>query len=166
VHPEFFESATRSVKLVIGSCDPSTGCPVVQIEVSGPFGKPQPFTAMVDTGFSGFLSIPILKAFPLGLILQGTMGITLADGTTSARLTARGMVHFDGKQEVGLILLEWQNTDALVGMDFLEKFGKQMTVCGVKKTFEIVDSVPAPPTTVIAPVAQSNLHNLSHPRLS
>ncbi len=118
---------------VNGSLDPVSGCPLIEINVSGPFGQPQTFTAMVDTGFSGFLSLPILKAFPLGLLLSGTMGITLADGTTHSRLTARGMVAFDGKSEIGLILLEWQNTDILLGMDFLVKFGKQMTVCAVNR---------------------------------
>lgn len=106
---------------------------------------------MVDTGFSGFLSLPILKAFPLGLLLSGTMGITLADGSTHARLTARGMLYFDGAQKVGLILLEWQNTDILLGMDFLIKFRKQLTVDAVNRTVEIVDA-PRPAT---APVAQS-----------
>jgi len=134
---------------VNGSLDPDSSCPVIEIEVSGPFGQPQKFTAMVDTGFSGFLSLPILKAFPLGLILQGTMGVTLADGSTHARLTARGMVNFDKKRIVGLVLLEWQNTDILVGMDFLTKFGKKMILCTVNKTVEIVDSAlipaPAPP---------------------
>jgi predicted aspartyl protease len=108
---------------------------------------------MVDTGFSGFLSLPILKAFPLGLILQGTMGITLADGSTHARLTARGQVSFDGKKQIGLILLEWQNTDILVGMDFLTKFGKRMILCAVNRTVEIVDSekMEGPATAPAAP---------------
>lgn len=136
--------AIPSTAHVNGSLDPTSGCPIVEIEVQGPFGQPQKFTAMVDTGFSGYLSLPILKAFPLGLILQGTMGITLADGTTHARLTARGMIKFDGKDEVGLVLLEWQNTDILLGMDFLAKFGKKLTVDAVNRTVEIVD-VPAPP---------------------
>jgi predicted aspartyl protease len=151
---------------VNGSLDPDSGCPIIEIEVSGPFGKPQKFSAMMDTGFSGFLSLPILKAFPLGLILQGTMGITLADGSTHARLTARGAVTFDTKMEVGLILLEWQNTDILIGMDFLVKFGKQLTVCAVNKRVEIVDSIPvtapapiltmSPPATDIKPGSEAH----------
>lgn len=107
---------------------------------------------MVDTGFSGFLSLPILKAFPLGLLLSGTMGITLADGTTHARLTARGQVHFDNKKVIGLVLLEWQNTDILLGMDFLKKFGQKMTVDTVNGTLEIVDAIAAaaPPAPAVA----------------
>jgi len=136
---------------VNGSLDPNSGCPIIEIEVNGPFGAPQKFTAMVDTGFSGYLSLPMLKAFPLGLILQGTMGITLADGTTHARLTARGMIKFDGKEEVGLVLLEWQNTDILLGMDFLAKFGKQMTVDAVNRTVEIIDAVAAVPVPAPQP---------------
>lgn len=137
-----------------GLLDPQSGCPIVEIEVSGPFAQPQKFTAMVDTGFSGFLSLPILKAFPLGLLLQGTMGITLADGSTHPRLTARGLVKFDAKSVIGLVVLEWQNTDVLLGMDFLKKFGKRITIDAVGGTVEILDGGSAPasiPSALPAP---------------
>lgn len=148
-------SAIPNTTLVNGLLDPASGCPTIEVEVSGPFGSPQKFTAMMDTGFSGFLSLPILKAFPLGLILAGTMGITLADGSTHARLTALGRVDFDGKHEIGLILLEWQNTDILLGMDFLKKFGKSIMVDAINTTVIIVDAqLPnpiSPPALTIAP---------------
>ena len=142
-------------KRVIGSIDPASGCPIIEIEISGPFSKPQKFTAMVDTGFSGFVSLPILKAFPLGLVLKGTLNITLADGSSHARLTCIGMVQFDGKKEVGLVLIEWQNTEILVGMEFLSIFGKQLTVDAANKKVEIVDAPapPTPPTPAVAPAA-------------
>ena len=80
---------------------------------------------MMDTGFSGFLLLPILSAFPVGLLLRGTMDITLADGSTQTKLTCLGGIHFDNKYELGLVVIEWQNTDVLVGMEFLSRFGKQ-----------------------------------------
>ena len=126
---------------VIGSFN-NTGSPVVEIEVSGPVTAPTKFTALVDTGFSGFLLLPLLDAFPVGLILRGTMALTLADGSNQTKLTCLGMVHFDGQKELGLIVIEWKNTDVLVGMDFLRKFGKQLIVDPINGKVELTDALP------------------------
>jgi predicted aspartyl protease len=98
---------------------------------------------MVDTGFSGFLLLPILNAFPIGLLLQGTMPITLADGSTQTKLTCLGSIHFDNAEEIGIIIIEWQNTDVLVGMEFLRRFGKELRVAPTNNLVEIVDAAPA-----------------------
>ena len=101
---------------------------------------------MVDTGFSGFLLLPILNAFPIGLLLQGTMPITLADGTTQTKLTCLGSIHFDGADAIGIIIIEWQNTDVLVGMEFLRRFKKELRVDPTNGVVEIVDApIPPPP---------------------
>ena len=128
---------------VIGSFD-SSGSPIIEIEVSGPLTKPTKFIAMMDTGFSGFLLLPILEAFPVGLILRGTTPITLADGTTQTKLTCLGEVHFDGERQSGLIIIEWQSTEILVGMDFLRKFNRKLVVDATNGTVELIKSAPAP----------------------
>ena len=77
------------------------------IEVSGPFpDSKQPFIALIDTGFSGFLSLPTIKALPLGLVLHGTTTVVLADGSQQSKFTCRGMIEFCGQKEVGLVILE------------------------------------------------------------
>jgi predicted aspartyl protease len=129
---------------VIGSFN-SSGSPIIEIAVSGPVTKPTKFTAMVDTGFSGFLLLPILEAFSVGLILRGTTPITLADGSSQTKLTCLGEVHFGGDSEVGLIIIEWQSTDVLVGMDFLRKFKGRLVVDAPKGMVTLAKSKPAPP---------------------
>jgi predicted aspartyl protease len=133
---------------VIGSFN--AGCPIIQIAVSGPLTNPTTFTAIVDTGFSGFLLLPILEAFPVGLILRGTTVITLADGTAQTKLTCLGVLHFDGEDQVGLIIIENQTTDILVGMDFLTKFGIELVVDPKNNVVKLAKSTPlavaAPPT--------------------
>lgn len=129
---------------VIGSFNKS-GSPVIEIEISGPLTSPTKFTAMVDTGFSRFLLLPLLDAFPVGLILRGTMPITLADGSSQTKLTCLGMMHFDGQEQLGLVVIEWQSTDVLVGMDFLRKFKKQLTVDPINGKVELTDALLASP---------------------
>ena len=102
------------------------GSPVIEIEVSGPINPARKMTAVIDTGFSGFLLLPILEAFPVGLILSGTTSIELADGSQQSKLTCLGEIHFGGVRKVGLIIIEWESTDILVGMDFLRKFEKML----------------------------------------
>ena len=111
---------------------------------------------MVDTGFSGFLLLPILNAFPIGLLLQGTMPITLADGSTQTKLTCLGSIHFDGAEQVGIIIIEWQNTDVLVGMEFLKMFKKELRIDPTNNVVEIVDS-PAVATIAISASADPSI---------
>src|SRR4051812_21340427 len=105
--------------ILIGSLD-EFGHPVVQITVHGihPDMK-QEFEAMIDTGFTGFLLMPMLSAFPLGLTLLGTSDYTLADNSTSARLLASGTVTVEGEEVTGVIVLETNECGLLLGIDFL-----------------------------------------------
>jgi len=105
-----------------GSSDKS-GCPTVIIEVIGGVpGSGRSITALVDTGFSGFLSLPILEAFPIGLILHGTTSVILADGSRHSKFTCLGTISFGGDSHVGVIIIEPVGTEALIGIEFLKKF--------------------------------------------
>jgi clan AA aspartic protease len=155
-------SASPEATPMTGSFD-DNGSPTVEIEVSGPVHDPRKITAMVDTGFSGFLLLPILEAFPVGLILSGTTSVELADGSKQNKLTCLGQIHFGGMKKIGLIIIEWENTDILVGMDFLNKFEKTLIVDPVNKKVILFDSTlfpsstppaePEPPTSEPTPTA-------------
>jgi len=61
------------------------------------------------------------------------------------------MIHFDGQEQLGLVIIEWQSTDVLVGMDFLRKFKKQLAVDPINGKVELTDALgvstpPLPPT--------------------
>ena len=60
----------------------ANGDPHVEIEVANPLDWRKKVNCLIDTGFTGFLSIPLLEAFPIGLLLIGTMPVTLADGSS------------------------------------------------------------------------------------
>jgi len=66
--------------------------PVIEIEVQGVTGIAKKINALVDSGFNGYLQIPFVEAFPLGLILAGVQASTLADGSVSSHFVCRGRV--------------------------------------------------------------------------
>ena len=106
-----------------GSFD-KNGNPILTLKVGGVLSEPTEFVAIIDTGFTGFLSMPIIAAFPLGLPLTGTTTVVLADGQDQSKLMAQCRVTIDGHPDakVGLVILEPSSTDILVGIEFLRKF--------------------------------------------
>lgn len=83
---------------------------------------------VIDTGFTGFVQLPIQFAFSLGLPLEGTVSSTLADGSISNGLAALGHASFGGEKAVGLVSLEFHANEVLIGMDFLRLFGLSLLI--------------------------------------
>jgi predicted aspartyl protease len=107
----------------------STGSPRIKISLRGWYeGVHRELDAVVDTGFTGFLSMPLVEAFPLGLILSGTAITILADGSQSFKLTALGEVFVGEESQRGVVLLDSGPSDVLVGMEFLKVFKKSLFV--------------------------------------
>lgn len=99
------------------------GNPSLKIQLSGVFNPtPQEFTGIIDTGFSGFVSMPLIKAFPLGLPLFGSTSVMLADGAVQSKLMAQAKATIGGKTGTGIVILEPSSKDILIGMDFLRTF--------------------------------------------
>ena len=134
--------------LKIGYLD-SNGHPNVRIKVWGLAEQfAQEFEAMIDTGFTGFLSMPLTAAFPLALTLFGTTSYTLADGSISPKLLGYGNVELSGERADGSIVLESKSTGLLLGMEFLKKLDKALLV-SPKNGVVLLDDVvsdPVPPT--------------------
>jgi predicted aspartyl protease len=121
----------------------ANGDPVLEIEVIGAFEQPTKFKCVVDTGFTGFLSIPLLQAFPVGLVLQGTMAMQFANGAVENKLVCLGFARVDGIQNIGLIVIENESKQVLLGMDFLKKFGFKLLVCPTTGQIELVPAANA-----------------------
>ena len=141
----------------------------MKVTVAGPFSPGQEFEAVLDTGFTGFISMPLLQAIPLGLVLYGTTSIVLADGSQSYRLTAKGKVTIGGESRIGVVILEPTSDEVLLGMAFLRQFGKvlylsstDVTLMAEEDVNKITESVksalpppPSPASSNITPTAQS-----------
>lgn len=104
------------------------GHPSIQVEVYG-FSKSvsHKIDAMIDTGFSGFLMLPMAYAFKLGLILHSISSFVLADGSVSPSLLCLGTIVIDNAEIVGLIGIS-EGNDILIGIDFLRKLKKSLYV--------------------------------------
>jgi predicted aspartyl protease len=100
-----------------------TGDPRLKVKLGGVFNPTGiELEAIIDTGFSGFLSIPLLQAFPIGLPLYGTTTVQFADGSTGNKLTAMGTLMVGSVQRTGVVILQETQADALLGMDFIRRF--------------------------------------------
>jgi predicted aspartyl protease len=105
------------------------GNPSLNIGLAGSINdSPIQFDVIIDTGFSGFISMPLIKAFPLGLALVGTTDVTLADGSSNPKLIAVGKASVGDRTHGGIIILEQASSDILIGMDFLRSFGLALSI--------------------------------------
>lgn len=86
------------------------------------------FNGIIDTGFTGFIQLPMPHAIALSLPLEGTNVVTLADNSTQVLLTALGEATLLGRTEVGVILLSMSASEVLLGMDFLRHFERALVV--------------------------------------
>lgn len=91
--------------------------PTVNLEARGLRGR-VPVTALIDTGFSGYLCLPTHLAVGLGLELTGETNVELADGTVKRLFLFSGAVKFLGKtRKVHISLTD--SRDALIGTALL-----------------------------------------------
>src|SRR3954454_15031300 len=102
----------------------SLGNPCLKFHLCGVAHDPPglEFEAIIDTGFSGFIQLPLQHAFSLKLPLEGTASYILADGSRGTSLTALATTTFEGQTIVGVVTLTPGTQDILVGMSFLRQF--------------------------------------------
>jgi predicted aspartyl protease len=77
---------------------------------------------IIDTGFDGFVSMPMAQAFPLGLPLRGAIEVTLADGRNATKLHALGRAMIGDHANWGAVILEPASDEILIGLKFLQVF--------------------------------------------
>lgn len=102
----------------------SLGNPCLKFHLCGVAHDPPrlEFEAIIDTGFSGFIQLPMQHAFSLKLPLEGTSSYVLADGSRGTSLTALAHTTFGGTTVLGVVSLTPGSLNILVGMDFLRRF--------------------------------------------
>lgn len=89
----------------------------VRLTVKGRRGREQEVEAVIDSGFTGALTLPPTLIASLGLRWRSVDRATLADGSTCVFQVYVGKLLWDGK--VRPVLVAEANADPLVGMRLL-----------------------------------------------
>lgn len=95
------------------------GHPQIQIAVSGRKQK-RLITAILDTGFDGYISLPLTVAIELGLELLNMVRVQYADGRVANELLFNVNVDFSGQTQTVQATLT-NSIEALVGTSLLAK---------------------------------------------
>lgn len=136
-----------------------SGSPCIKLTIEGTFpDSGKEFEVTVDTGFTGFISMPIMFALPLGLALYGTTSVQFGDGNTVTRFTAVGVARLGEESEGGVIILEPSTDTVLVGMEFLNAFKKTMFMH--RGVLVMMDQIEVDKT--LSPESIENLRNAQY----
>ena len=87
---------------------------VIPLSLQGPAGQARQVEAVIDTGFTGFLTLPPSLVAELGLVFKGTSEATLADGSAVSFDAYDATVLWEGDPRV--VLIDEADTTPLVGM--------------------------------------------------
>jgi predicted aspartyl protease len=100
------------------------GHPFVNITVSGDGKAGSKYEALIDTGYSGFVSLPVMAASLLGLRAHTTTHYNLANGEQSDAIPlAHGYACVEGDPYVKGLIAFSGNTFPAVGVEFLTQCG-------------------------------------------
>ena len=91
---------------------------VLPLTVQGTAGRPHDVEAVIDTGFSGFLTLPSSLVTALGLAFDGVGWAVLADGTEARFDVYDATLLWDGRPR--RIYVYAAETTPLAGMRLLE----------------------------------------------
>jgi predicted aspartyl protease len=113
------------------------GQPKIIIEVKGVGGIPRKMEAIVDSGFNGYLQIPLTEALPVGLVLSGIQNTSIADGSSMTVLVCEGTVCVDGRCVDTTIDVHNKTNVILLGTKLLEKLKATFVLDCQKGTVEL-----------------------------
>lgn len=91
--------------------------PVVGLRLRGPAGIEAAVEAVVDTGFSGYLTLPADRIAALGLQRHSVSGAVLADGTVPQFAIHAAEVRWEGAWRA--VLVSGVGAEVLAGMRVL-----------------------------------------------
>lgn len=104
--------------------DPFDGNPKVEIEISGTTGSSKKISALLDTGHSGSLALPVLELIEIGAKLNSFGEVEYASGYRGINYYFSVNVTLDGKtKEVQASMIENPNTkEAIAGLELFNPY--------------------------------------------
>ena len=115
---------------------------VMSLMVCGAADETHEIQAIIDTGYSGFLTLPTAMITALGLSSIGTEQLTLADGSEVVSAVCPATIVWDG--QLRAIEVDTLESDALVGMALMDGYDLNMhiTVGGQVTLTSFAPTVP------------------------
>lgn len=104
------------------------GSPVVEFVLKGANGVSHKLEGIVDTGYSGFILLPLLRFVKLGIALVGTSDFGLADGQRQNKAFGMAMVELGDRRANGEVVLDMTGPHTLLGMQFMRQLGLGLVV--------------------------------------
>lgn len=98
----------------------------IRLTIMGPAGQPHEIEAIIDTGFTGFLTLPPTLVSTLGLPWLCRQPGILADGSVEVFDVYTATVLWDGRSRS--VEVEAADTDPLVGMSLLGRHSLQIDI--------------------------------------
>ncbi len=111
---------------------------VIRLIVRGPIGQERKIEAVIDTGFSSFLSLPPVLISMLGLPFRMRDRAILADGSESVFDIFQGTVTWD--EQTRQVPIHEADTDPLLGMSLL--YGSSLTIQVEEGGSVIINALP------------------------
>jgi clan AA aspartic protease len=99
---------------------------IISLEVLDASGQPHDIEAVIDTGFTGFMTLPPPVINLLGLVLRGHHQVILGDGSVALLDVYVGAILWDGLPRQ--IDVDSADTDPLVGMSLLDGYALYVEV--------------------------------------
>jgi predicted aspartyl protease len=103
----------------------------VPIVVQGTQGQDETLDAIIDTGFTGFLTLPLPQIAKLGFPYQGLIDAQLGNGSAAEFDMFAGAVLWDGQRREGIVLAV--DGTPLIGMALLR---------GSRVCLDVIDNGP------------------------
>ena len=91
---------------------------VIPLTLQGTMGQEDTVPTILDTGFNGFLTLPLPQIAKLGFPYQGSMRAVLGNGREAELDVFAGTVIWDGQVQAVMVLAA--DGSPLVGMGLLE----------------------------------------------
>jgi len=112
--------------------------PIIELELSSATNKPKRITAVIDTGYSGYLTLPDNLVSQFNLPFAGYRTATLADGTVIRLQVFLGTVQWHGGTKD--VLISQAAGTPLIGMALLE--GSRLTMEATNGGDIVIEEIP------------------------
>ena len=111
---------------------------VLRLQVSGLSGQPQEIEAVVDTGFTGFLTLPLSAIAALGLTRISRGRAILANGSEEIFDIYEAQIDWDGQTRI--IEADAAEVEPLIGMSML--YGYELRVRVIDGGSVTIEALP------------------------